>query len=151
MTLKEKIGEAMKTAMKTRQKERLTALKSVKSMILLAEREPGSDGKISAEREGALLAKALKQRKDSYETYQKAKREDLAAVEKLEMDVIAEFMPEQVGEEAVAAALRQAIAATGATGMRDMGKVMAAVGKQLGGSADRALTAGLAKKMLSGQ
>ncbi len=150
MTLKEKIETEMKDALKAKNKARLTVLRAVKSQILLAEREKGAAASgISQEKEIQLLNKAVKQRKESYETYVKAGRDDLAAVEKLELAVIQEFLPEQISAEEIEKTLIDIIAQTNASNIKDMGKVMGVATKVFAGKADNKLVANTVKKLLA--
>ena len=137
MSLKEKVEAEMKTAMKAKDKQSLQALRGIKSMILLAETEKGkSEGGLSEEAEVQLLSKAAKQRRESAEIYQKEGREDLAEVELAELKVIETFLPEQLSDEEIAATIQDIIKQTGASSMKDMGKVMGMAQKKFAGKAD---------------
>ncbi len=148
MTLKEKVESAMKEAMKAREKEKLTALRSLKSMILLAQTAEGAGDTLSEADEMKLLMKAVKQRRDSAATYQQNGRDDLAQNELLEAEVISAFLPQALSEEEVAAKVQEIIAKVGATSMKDMGKVMGMASKELAGKADNALISTLVKSAL---
>ncbi len=149
MALKEKIEQAMKEAMKAKDKQKLTALRSVKSMILLAETSEGSSGTLSEAEEMQVLTKAVKQRRDSAKTYQDGGRDDLAENELYEAELISSFLPEQMSEEEVAAKVKEIIANVGASSMKDMGKVMGMATKELAGKADNKLVSQLVKASLS--
>ncbi len=149
MSLKTKIEAEIKQAMLNKDKVRLTAVRSIKSLILLAESEKGTTGEVSEDAEMKLLIKAAKQRKDSYDIYIQQNREDLAAVEKAELDVIEEFLPKQMTEAETEEAVKAIIAEVGASGPQDLGKVMGAASKQLAGKADGKTISTLAKKLLS--
>ncbi|MEP0366602.1 MAG: GatB/YqeY domain-containing protein [Cyclobacteriaceae bacterium] len=149
MSLKTKIEGEIKQAMLAKDKQRLTALRAIKSMILLAETEKGAADGVSEDAEMKLLMKAAKQRKDSHDIYVEQGREDLAAVEKAELTVIEEFLPKQMSEEEVEAEVKQVIAQVGAAGPQDIGKVMGAATKKLAGKADGKMISTLAKKLLS--
>lgn len=149
MALKETIEQAMKAAMKAREKEKLTALRALKSAILLAETAEGAKGELSEADEMKLLTKAVKQRRDSAATYQENGREDLAKNELIEADIIAEFLPEQLSEEDVTAKVKAIIAKVGASSMKDMGKVMGMASKELAGKADNTLISQIVKASLS--
>ena len=149
MSLKSKIEQEIKQAMLQKQKDRLRALRAIKSAILLAETEKGGTGDLSEDTEMKLLQKAAKQRKDSLQVYQEQNRSDLAEVEQQELVVIEEFLPKQMSEEEVEAAVRTTIAEIGASGPGDMGKVMGAATKRLAGKADGKLISSLAKKILT--
>lgn len=149
MSLKTKIEGEIKQAMLAKNKERLTALRSIKSLILLAETEKGAKLELTEDAEIALLTKAAKQRKDSLAIYETQNRADLAAVEKLELEVIEEFLPKQLSEEEITNIVKEIIATTGATSIKEMGKVMGAASKQLAGKADNKLVADIIKSLLS--
>ncbi|MEQ9230821.1 MAG: GatB/YqeY domain-containing protein [Cyclobacteriaceae bacterium] len=148
MSLKTKIESEIKQAMLNKDKGRLTALRAIKSQILLAETEKGASGGISEDAELKLLQKAAKQRKDSLEIYQQQNRSDLAEVEQAELAVIEEFLPKQLSEEEVEVEVKKIIGQVGATGPQDIGKVMGAATKALSGKADGKTISTLAKKLL---
>ena len=149
MSLKGKIESAMKEAMKSKDKQSLQALRSIKSMILLAETEKGhTEGELSDTVEMQLLSKAAKQRRDSAEIYQKEGRDDLASVELAELKVIESFLPEQLSDEEIAAHIKDIISETGASSMRDMGKVMGLAQKKFAGKADNKKVVALVKAAL---
>lgn len=149
MSLKQQIDNDIKAAMLAKNKEELTALRSVKSMILLAETDKGSSGEISTDVEMKLLTKAAKQRKESAEIFLKEGRNDLAQKEQFELEVINRYLPKQMTEEEVAAELKKIIEQVGAKGPQDMGKVMGTATKQLAGKADGKLISELVKKLLA--
>lgn len=136
MSLQNQIMAAMKDAMKAKNQTALTALRAVKSAILLAQTESGATGELSEEQELKILQKQVKQRKDSAAIFIEQGREDLASPELAEADVIAQFLPEAMNEEDIEKVVVQVIESTGASGMKDMGKVMGIVSKQLAGQAD---------------
>ena len=149
MILKAKIDGDIKAAMLAKNKEELEALRSIKSMILLAETEKGGSGDISSETENKLLMKAAKQRKESAEIFQKENREDLAKRELFQLEVISRYLPKQLSNEEIEATLKTIIAQVGAKGPQDMGKVMGAATKQLAGQADGKVISELVKKLLA--
>lgn len=149
MSLKSTIEAAIKQAMLNKEKDRLTALRAIKSQILLAETEKGSGGELTEEVEMKLLTKAAKQRKDSIEVFEQQGRDDLSAKEKSELEVIEEFLPKQLSEEEVEQEVKKVIDQVGAAGPQDMGKVMGAATKKLAGKADGKMISSLAKKLLS--
>ena len=149
MSLKTKIEAEIKQAMLSKDKERLTPLRAIKALILLAESEKGGGDGISEEVELKLLTKAAKQRKDSLAIYREQSREDLAAKEESELAVIEEFLPKQMTEEELEQSLKQIIAQVGASGPQDMGKVMGVATKQFAGVADGKTVSMLTKKLLS--
>ncbi len=148
MSLKTKIESEIKQAMLNKDKGRLTALRAIKSQILLAETEKGASGGLTEDAELKLLQKAAKQRKDSLEIYQQQNRQDLADVEQAELIVIEEFLPKQLSEEEVEAEVKKIIEQVGAAGPQDIGKVMGAATKALSGKADGKTISTLAKKLL---
>jgi uncharacterized protein len=149
MSLKQQIDSDIKTAMLAKNKEELMALRSVKSLILLAETEKGGSGEISQDVENKLLMKAAKQRKESAEIFQKEGRDELAKKEILELEVISRYLPKQLSEEEITSALKKIIDQVGAKTPQDMGKVMGAATKQLAGKADGKLISELVKKLLT--
>jgi uncharacterized protein len=149
MSLKQQIDSDIKTAMLAKNKEELMALRSVKSLILLAETEKGGSGEISQDVENKLLMKAAKQRKESADIFQKEGRDELAKKELLELEVISRYLPKQLSEEEITVALKKIIDQIGAKSPQDMGKVMGAATKQLAGKADGKLISDLVKKLLA--
>ena len=149
MSLKSNIEQEIKQAMLGKQKDRLRALRAIKSAILLAETEKGAGDDLSEDAELKLLQKAAKQRKDSLEVYKDQGRADLAEVEQQELKVIEEFLPKQMSEDEVETAVKGVIQQVGASGPGDMGKVMGAATKQLAGKADGKLISMIAKRLLT--
>ncbi len=149
MRLKETINHDIKQAMLARKKDELTALRGIKSMILLAETEKGAGGGLSSEAEMKLLMKAAKQRKESAELYAREGRQDLADKENFEYEIIARYLPKALSAEELRAELQQIIAGVGATSPADMGKVMGVASKKLAGLAEGKTIAGLVKELLS--
>jgi uncharacterized protein YqeY len=150
MSLKQQIDNDIKAAMLARQKDELTALRAIKSMILLAETDKSSTtGDLSAEIEGKLLMKAAKQRKESAEIFQKEGREDLAQKELLELEVISRYLPKQMTVDELQDEIKKIISSVGAAGPQDMGKVMGVATKQLAGKADGKLISEVVKKLLA--
>lgn len=136
MGLQQDLMTALKTAMKAKDQTALTALRAVKSAILLAKTESGAQEDLTEEQELKILQKQVKQRKDSAALFLDQGREDLATPELAEAKVIEQFLPEAMSEEAIAEIVVAAIAKTGAEGMKDMGKVMGIVSGQIAGKAD---------------
>ncbi len=149
MSLKSKIEAEIKQAMLNKQKERLTPLRAIKSLILLAETEKGGGEALSEDTELKLLTKAAKQRRDSLEIFKEQGREDLASKEQSELAVIEEFLPKQLSEAELEAELESIIDQVGAAGPQDMGKVMGAATKALAGKADGKAISGKVKELLS--
>jgi uncharacterized protein YqeY len=149
MSLKQQIDNGIKQAMLAKSKEELEALRSIKSMILLAETEKSGSGEISVETENKLLMKAAKQRKESADIFQKENREDLAKRELFQLEVISRFLPKQLSEDEIKTELKTIIDQVGAKGPQDMGKVMGTATKQLAGKADGKVISDLVKKLLT--
>jgi len=150
MALKQKIDAEIKSAMIAKDKARLTALRAIKSLILLEETKEGFSGELGSEEELKLLTKAAKQRKDSAEIYEKQGRKDLLEVEIAELAVIQEFLPKAFSTEELEAAIREIISRCGAAGPKDMGKVMGIASKELAGKADGKAIADQVKTLLAG-
>ena len=148
MSLKQQIDNDIKQGMLAKNKEALEALRSIKSMILLAESEKGGSGEITSETENKLLMKAAKQRKESADIFQKEGREDLASREIFQLNIISGYLPKQLSEDEVKAELQRIIVHVGAQGPKDMGKVMGTATKQLAGKADGKLISDWVRKLL---
>uniref|UniRef100_UPI004047D534 GatB/YqeY domain-containing protein n=1 Tax=Algoriphagus sp. TaxID=1872435 RepID=UPI004047D534 len=149
MALKQRIETEIKSAMIAKDKVRLTALRAVKSLILLEETKEGFSGALTEEEELKLLTKAAKQRKDSAEIYEKQNRADLLEVELAELAVIQEFLPKALSEEELTQAIQEIIVRVGAKGPQDMGKVMGMASKELAGKADGKAIADRVKTLLA--
>ncbi|MBJ6366457.1 GatB/YqeY domain-containing protein [Snuella sedimenti] len=149
MSLQQDIMGALKAAMKAKDQTALTALRAVKSAILLAQTESGAQAELTEEQELKILQKQVKQRKDSAAVYLDQGREDLAAPELAEAEVISQFLPEALGEDAIKEVVVRVIANVGAQGMKDMGKVMGIVSKELAGKADGKTISNIVKQQLS--
>lgn len=134
MSLKSRIQEDVKSAMRARERERLAALRLVTAAIKQKEVDERVD--LDDEQVLAVLDKMAKQRRDSIEQYEKAGREDLAAQERYELDLVQSYLPEPLGEDELASLIQSVIDDTGASSMRDMGAVMAALKGQVQGRAD---------------
>ncbi|WP_375238256.1 GatB/YqeY domain-containing protein [Aurantibacter sp.] len=149
MSLSQDIMAALKTAMKNKDKVALTALRAVKSAILLAQTESGAKEELTEGQELKILQKQVKQRKDSAAVYLEQGREDLAEPELAEAKVISQFLPEAMSEDDVANIVGTIIAKIGAQGMKDMGKVMGLVSVELAGKADGKTISNIVKTKLS--
>ena len=149
MSLSTSIMTALKEAMKSKNTVALTALRAVKSAILLAQTETGAKEELTEEQELKILQKQVKQRKDSAAIYLEQGREDLAAPELAEAEVISQFLPEAISEQDITKVVLDVIAKTGADGMKDMGKVMGMVSGQLAGKADGKTISEIVKANLS--
>lgn len=148
MSLKQNVESEIKTAMLAKDKDRLRALRAIKSLIMLEETKGGEKG-VSEEDEMKILTKAAKQRRDSADIYQQQNREDLASVELAELEIINEFLPKQLSEVEIEAELRDIISSIGAEGPKDMGKVMGVATKQLAGRAEGKLISQKVKSLLA--
>ena len=148
MSLQDTIMTALKAAMKSKDTLALTALRSVKSAILLVQTKSGPDCSMSEADEVKLLQKLVKQRLDSAEIFTQQNRPDLAAPEMAEAEIISQFLPEMLSEAAVEKAVVTAIEKLGAEGMKDMGKVMGYLSKELSGKTDGKTISTLVKKCL---
>lgn len=149
MSLKEQIEADIKKAMLAKNKDDLRALRAIKSMILLAQTEKGAGENLSEDNELKILQKAAKQRTDSLALYQEQKRDDLADIERAELEVIKRYLPEQLSEEALSSVISDIIAKVGASSMRDMGKVMGLASKELAGKSDGKTISQVVKNLLS--
>jgi uncharacterized protein YqeY len=149
MGLKASVESEIKNAMLARDKDRLRALRAIKSLILLEETKEGAGAELSKEDEMKLLTKAAKQRKDSADIYKQQNREDLYSVEIAELEIISEFLPKQLTEAELEAELKAIISESGATGPKDMGKVMGIASKALAGKADGKAISQKVKELLS--
>lgn len=132
-----------------KQKERLEALRSVKSGIILLKTDKGPSHEVTADEELKMLQKQVKQRKESADIYIQQSRPELAEKELAEAKVIEEFLPAQMSSEEVEKAVREIIARVGASSAKDMGKVMGAASKELAGKAEGKMISDLVKKLLA--
>jgi uncharacterized protein YqeY len=148
MSFTETINSAIKTAMLAKDKERLAALRDIKSKLLL-EATSGGSGEVSEEAAMKICMKLHKQRIETYDLYIAQNREDLAADELFQAKVIEEYLPKMLSEDEVRAEVIAAIAQTGASGPQEMGKVMGVLSGKLAGKADGKLIAALVKEELA--
>ncbi|MBN4084829.1 GatB/YqeY domain-containing protein [Flavobacteriaceae bacterium AH-315-B10] len=148
MSLQQDLMTALKTAMKAKDQTALTALRAVKSAILLAKTESGASGELTDEQELKILQKQVKQRKDSAAIYLEQGREDLATPEIAEAKIISQFLPEAMSEEDIEKVVVSTIEKLGANGMKDMGRVMGIVSKELAGKADGKTISTIVKRKL---
>ncbi len=147
MSLKEKLADDLKSAMKNKDTVRKNTVQMIRAGVLQLEK----DQKITLDDDGVLdvIAKQLKQRRDSLPDYEKSGRDDLIAELKAEMDVLMEYLPQQLTREELEAIVQQAIQDTGASTVKDMGKIMAAVMPKTKGRADGKVINEIARQMLS--
>ncbi len=149
MSLKDKIMQNMKEAMKARDQLKLSTLRLLVSEI--KNREIDAKGELKDEDILALVQKAVKQRQDSISQYEKGGRQDLAEKEKAEMEILKAYLPEELSREEVLQIIDEAIAATGASSPKEMGKVMREVMPKVKGRADGKLVNELVRKRLTGE
>lgn len=136
MNLFDKVSGDIKTAMLARDKVRLEALRGIKKEFLEAKTAKGGDGELSDDAALKIIAKMVKQRKESASIYTEQNREDLAGEELAQAAIIEEYLPKQLSEEELTAALKEIIARVGATSAKEMGKVMGTATKELAGKAE---------------
>lgn len=148
MSLQKEVMNKMKEAMKAKDTVALTALRAVKSAFLLAKTESGAGDDLTEEQEIKIIQKQVKQRKDSAAVFVQQGRQDLADPELAEIAVLEQFLPEALSEEEIEKVVVSAIDNLGASGMKDMGKVMGVVSKQLAGQADGKTISTIVKKNL---
>ena len=147
MSLREQITEDMKNAMRAKDVERLGTIRLL--LAAIKQKEVDERVEITDDHVLAITEKLIKQRKDSITQFQAANREDLVAKEAAELEILKAYMPEQLSEADIKAAVSAAVAASGATGPQDMGKVIGLLKPQLAGRADMGLVSGLVKAALS--
>ena len=144
----DRINTSIKEAMKAKDKERLTTLRDIKSKLLL-EATSGSGVEVSDEMAAKICLKLHKQRKETYALYVEQGREDLAAEELAQSNIIEEFLPKMLSEDEIRTEVSQCIKNLNASGMSDMGKVMGFLSKKLAGKADGRVISTLVKEELS--
>ncbi|AWW48418.1 GatB/YqeY domain-containing protein [Polynucleobacter paneuropaeus] len=147
MSLKDQITEDMKTAMRAKEVTRLGTIR----LLLAAIKQREVDERVVVDDVGvlAIVEKLIKQRKDSIEQFAKAGRDDLVAVEQAEMIILQDYLPEQLSDAEISAAVSAAVTASGASGPQDMGKVIGILKPQLAGKADMGKVSGLVKAALA--
>ncbi|NJN34221.1 MAG: GatB/YqeY domain-containing protein [Saprospiraceae bacterium] len=148
MNLETKIQSDLIAAMKAKDEVALRGVRAIKAAILLAKTD-GSGKEFDAEAEVKLLQKLVKQRRESISIFEQNGRAELAKTEKEEIDIIEKYLPQQLSEAEIEAIVENIIAQTGASSMKDMGKVVGAANKHLAGRAEGATIAGVVKKLLS--
>jgi uncharacterized protein YqeY len=146
-SLKTRINDDVKTAMRSKDKERLGTLRLITAAI--KQKEVDERIELNDDQVLSVLEKMIKQRKDSIEQYEKADRQELADKEKAELEIINEYMPAQLSDDEIAGLIDDALAQTGASEMKDMGKVMGILKPRLAGRADMGKVSGLVKARLS--
>lgn len=149
MTLNDKITAALKDAMKAKDQVTLRALRAIKSAILLEKTKAGGGDELDEATEIKLLQKMTKQRKDSIAIFDEQGRNDLSEKEVEELKVIETFLPKQLSEEELTTALKEIVIETGATSMKDMGKIMGLANQKFAGKADGKAISTVVKKLLA--
>lgn len=149
MNLFDKISEDIKKAMLARDARRLESLRGIKKEFLEAKTAKGSDGNLTDEKAVQILAKMVKQRKESAEIYTQQNRPELAEAEMAQAAVIEEYMPRQLSDEELTAAINEIIGRVGATSPKEMGKVMGVASKELAGKAEGRAIPAKVKDLLS--
>jgi uncharacterized protein YqeY len=142
------IDQEIKQAMLAKDQPKLRGLRAIKAAILLAKTEKGGGEEINEDAEIKILQKLVKQRKESADIYKQQGREDLYLVEKEEIDVISQFLPKQLDRGEIEKIIAKIIAETGATSVKEMGKIMGVANKELAGKADGKLIGEIVKSQL---
>jgi hypothetical protein len=149
MELENKINADIKQAMIARESQKLEALRAVKAALLLAKTSKEATGGDLPEEAGLkIIQKLIKQRQESADIYIQNGRKDLAELELFQAGIIEQYLPQQLGEEEIINGVKKIIAQTGASGPKDMGKVMGMASKEFAGKADNKVVADLVKKLL---
>ena len=149
MALFEQISDDIKAAMLAKEKVKLEALRGIKKEFLEAKTAKGADGELTDEQAVKILQKMVKQRKDSASIYTEQGRPELAEIELAEAKVIEAYLPQQMSDEELTAAIQAIVAQVGATGPKEMGKVMGVASKQLAGKAEGRLISDKVKSILN--
>ena len=150
MSMYSTISDGIKDAMRNKDRERLAALRDVKSKLMLEATKTGADGNDIPDATAlAILTKLFKQRSETAELYAEQGRADLEAEERAQAAVIAEFLPQPLTEEEIKAEVDAILAETGASGMADMGKVMGIASSRMAGKADGKVIAGIVRAALN--
>lgn len=149
MPLFEKVSSDIIAAMKARDKVRLEALRNIKKNFIEAKTAPDANDQLSDDVALKILAKMAKQGKDTAALYREQNRPDLAAEEEAQVAVVEEYLPKQLSDEEIEAEVKAVIAETGASSMRDMGKVMGVATKRLAGRAEGQKISAIVKKLLA--
>ena len=148
MSLELKINNDLKEAMKAKAEARLRTIRSIKAAILTL-KTSAANVQITEDDEIKMLQKMVKQRKDSLSIFEQQGRTELAQVEREEIDIIESYLPKQLSEAEIEAIVKEAIAASGASSIKDMGKVMGLASKQVAGRAEGAVISGVVKRLLT--
>lgn len=149
MSYTDRINEDLKKAMLNREKEKLEAIRAVKTAFILARTEKGAGTVLEETEEVKILQKLVKQRKDSAAIYTEQNRPELAEKELLEASVIESYLPARMGEDEIMAIIKRIIAETGSNGMKDMGKVMGIATKEMAGKAEGKVISEIVRQLLA--
>lgn len=149
MSYSDLVNEDIKKAMLAREKDKLEAIRAIKAAFIVARADKGANSVLEEADELKIIAKLVKQRKDSAAIYIEQKRPDLAEKEIMEAGVIEKYLPAQMDEAEIEAVVKKIITESGAAGMKDMGKVMGLATKELSGKADGKVISNLVKKLLA--
>ncbi|HLW49353.1 MAG TPA: GatB/YqeY domain-containing protein [Sphingobacteriaceae bacterium] len=148
MALQEKIDQDIKAAMLAKDNAQLRGLRAIKAALLLAKTEKGAGDVLSSEAETKVLQKLVKQRRESADIYQQQKRDDLHQIEMEEIAVIEAYLPKQLDRDEIVKIIQEIISQTGASSIKDMGKVMGMANQKLAGQADGKTIAEVVKSLL---
>lgn len=149
MSLDAKLNDEIKEAMLQKNEAKLRTLRAIKSAFLLTKTEKGSNGTITPEQEIKVIQKLFNRRKESFDIFTKENRAELASKEKEEMDILQQYLPAQLSDEELTQAIQNIISESGATSMKEMGKVMGIASKQLQGKAEGSKISAIVKLLLS--
>lgn len=149
MALQEKIDQDIKAAMLAKDNAQLRGLRAIKAALLLAKTEKGASDVLSQEAETKVLQKLVKQRRESADIYKQQKRDDLYQIEAEEIAVIEAYLPKQLDRDEIVKIIQQIITETGASSVKDMGKVMGMANQKLAGQADGKTIAEVVKSLLT--
>ncbi|HNY43472.1 MAG: GatB/YqeY domain-containing protein [Bacteroidota bacterium] len=149
MSILDRINEDIKKAMLAKEKEKLEALRAVKAAFLLAKTEAGASEELAYEKELQIIQKLIKQRRDAAEIYKQQNRMDLYEPEEFQAEIISQYLPAQLSEEELRLEISKIIQETGASSIRDMGKVMGIANSKLVGKADSKSISGIVKQLLT--
>lgn len=149
MSLEQQINNDIKAAMLAKEKEKLNALRAIKSAILLLKTEKGGSAELTTEAEMGLIQKLVKQRKESAELYKSQNRQDLYDEEMAQYEVIAQYLPKQLSVDEIKAVVQGLIAVHNISGIKEMGKLMGLTTKKLAGQADNKTIAEVVKGLLN--
>lgn len=149
MGLDANINNAIKQAMLAKNEALLRTLRGIKSAFLLAKTEKGASGELTDEQETKIIQKLFNQRREAYTIFNKEGREELALKEKEEMDILESYLPKQMSDDELIAALKEMIAQVGAYSPAEMGKVMGVASKKLAGQAEGARISAMVRQLLS--